>query len=309
LASKSSISIGVERWKDSYFESLGKTDAEIGRTEALELKRSNFPPTLYRYRSLDRLAYVLEEVREGYVFLGKPSNFNDPYDSALSISWEHALTQAMDQILPKYGYDPKLIDPFKGEERELAKHSFESMIGGLLSVSYGPSILPDPFSFFREKLGVGCFATNPNSVVMWSHYAKQHTGICLEFSGANMQSSAQLLEFLHPVRYTLDFFNVFRCFWRPEIDLEQVRFDTLPILAACHKSEDWKYEGEWRLVSVDPSSGRKFSLESCGVRPSRIILGANIDQPDRAAIEELAQRKSVPVVNARLAKDQFAVEF
>jgi hypothetical protein len=144
---------------------------------------------------------------------------------------------------------------------------------------------------------------------MWSHYAKQHTGICLEFSDANMLSSAKLLELLHPVRYTENLLDVFRLFWPPEIDIYEVRFEILPILAACHKSEDWKYEGEWRLVSVNLSSGRKFSLESCSVKPSRIILGAKIDQPNRAAIEELAQRLSIPVVNARLAKDRFEIEF
>jgi hypothetical protein len=61
---------------------------------------------------LDRLGYILEEIRDGYVFLSKPANFNDPYDSALSISWEHALKQAMEQILPEYGYDPKSVEFF-----------------------------------------------------------------------------------------------------------------------------------------------------------------------------------------------------
>jgi hypothetical protein len=83
----------------------------------------------------------------------------------------------------------------------------------------------------------------------------------------------------------------------------------LPVLAACHKSEDWKYEGEWRLVSVDLSSRGKFSLPSCKVKPSRVILGAKIDQPNRAAIEELAQRISVPMVNAGPAEDRFEIKF
>jgi hypothetical protein len=299
----------VECWIDSYFESLAKVNPEIGRRETLALKRSNLPEALYRYRSLERLAHVLEEVRDGYVFLSKPADFNDPYDSALSISWEHALKQAMEQILPEYGYDPKSVELFEEKEKELARQAFESMIGGLLSFSYGPSTSPDLFSLFREKLGVSSIATNPNSVVMWSHYAKQHTGICLEYSGADIQSSEKLLEFPHPVRYTRDFLDVFRLFWPPEIDMYEVRFDILPILAACHKSEGWEYEGEWRLVSPDVSSGRKFSVESCGIKPSRVILGAKIDPPNRAAIMELAQRISVPVVNARLAKDRFEIEF
>lgn len=296
-------------WIDSYFESLAKVDAETGKREALALKHSNLKSPLYRYRSLDDLAKRLEELRDGYVYLTKPAAFNDPYDSALCISWEHALKQAMEQILPEYGYDPKLVEPFDEKEKELARQSFESLIGGLLAVSYGPGASSDPFGFFREKLGVSCFATNPNSVVMWSHYANQHTGICLEFSGASMLSSEKFIELLHPVRYTDNFLDVFRLFWPPEIDMYQVRLDILPVLAACHKSEDWKYEEEWRLVSLPLSDDRKFSLDSCGIKPSRVILGAKIDQPNRAAITELAERISIPVVNARLAKDRFEIQF
>jgi hypothetical protein len=300
----------VESWIDSYFESLTKADTATGQTEALAIKRSNFPPALYRYRSLEHLAYRLEELREGYVFLSEPANFNDPYDSALSISWGQAWKQAIEEIPPEYRYDPKFVEPLEEKQSEYEQQAFESLVGGLLSVSYGPSASPDLFSRFRKTLvGVSCFATNPNSVVMWSHYANQHTGICIEFSGATMLSSAKFLELLHPVRYTRDFLDVFRLFWLSPADIYQVRFDVLPILAACHKSKDWDYEGEWRLVSMDLSSGRKFSLESCSIKPNRIILGAKIDQPNRAAITELAQRISVPVTNAQLAKDRFEIEF
>jgi hypothetical protein len=77
-----------------------------------------------------------------------------------------------------------------------------------------------------------------------------------------MLSSAKFLELLHPVRYTEKLSDAFQLFWPPEIDLYQVRLDVLPILAACHKSKEWRYENEWRLVSLDPACGSKFSLDS-----------------------------------------------
>ncbi len=133
-----------------------------------------------------------------------------------------------------------------------------------------------------------------------------------------MLSSAKLLELLHPVRYTEELFHYFSLF-KPEIDVDQapassapeVKLDPWPILAACNKSPEWTYEKEWRLVSVDPASRKapKFSLDSFGIKPSRIILGARIDQADQAAIKELAQKISIPVANARLAKDRFEIEF
>jgi hypothetical protein len=136
----------VESWKDSYFEALAKVNATAGWTEALALKRSNFPSALYRYRSLERLAYILEELRDGYAFLSKPVDFNDPYDSALSISWDHALKRAIEEIGPEYGIDPKSVEPlFEEEQKGLARQGFQSVIGGLLSVFYGPGDFSDPF--------------------------------------------------------------------------------------------------------------------------------------------------------------------
>jgi hypothetical protein len=300
----------VANWTDSYFECLANVEnVEGGQREALVLKRSNFPKALYRYRSLRRLAKTLEELRDGYVFLNKPAVFNDPFDSALSISWEEARKQAMEAILPRYGLDPKVVESIEEKQKELEQQAFESLIRGVLLLSYGASASQDLFSLFREKVGVSCFACNPNSVVMWSHYADQHTGICVEFSGSSILSSARFLELVHPVRYTDNLLDVFRLSWLSSTELHEVRFDVLPILAACHKSKDWEYEGEWRLVSLDPSTGPKFSLGSCGIKPSRIILGARIDPADQVAIEELAQRISVPVIHARLAKDRFEIEF
>jgi hypothetical protein len=80
---------------------------ETGQSEALALKRSNFPEKLYPYRSLERLAYTLEELRDRYVFLSKPAAFNDPYDSALSASLEHVRRQTLEQFGREYFNDPE----------------------------------------------------------------------------------------------------------------------------------------------------------------------------------------------------------
>ncbi len=108
----------VESWVDSYFESLAKFNSETGQSEALALKRSNFPKALYRYRSLERLAHILEELRDGYVFLSNPGLFNDPYDSALSTSYEQVQKQVLEKFAPEYGYDPNTISRFLESLRE-----------------------------------------------------------------------------------------------------------------------------------------------------------------------------------------------
>jgi hypothetical protein len=108
------MNTSVESWIDTYFESLAKANTETGQSEGLDLKRSNFPKALYRYRSLARLANTLEELRDGYVFLSKPADFNDPYDSALSASYEQVRKQVLEKFGPEYGYgyDPNAESKF-----------------------------------------------------------------------------------------------------------------------------------------------------------------------------------------------------
>ena len=343
-----------ESWIDNYFELLTR-GTEAGQREALALKRSNFPEALYRYRSLERLAYRLEELRDGYVFRTNPANFTDPYDSALSASSEQFRRQVLEKVGPEYGlsYDQDAESKFLeslGEkekeqwriEQELEQLSHEYLLAGFMSLIYGPcdvssvsskdvfSVLESiangrnaspekhaAFSILRNPVRVSCFATNPKSVVMWSHYAKNHTGICVEYPRSAMLADAKVLELLHPVRYTETLWDASQLPWpiMPGIEINQVPsqspLEAWPIVAACHKSKDWAYEREWRLVSLDPESRKepKFFLRSYGVRPSRIILGARIDEADRAAIKDLAQKISVPVVNAHLAKERFEIGF
>jgi hypothetical protein len=301
-------------WIDRYFEFLANV-TETGQREALALKRSNFPKALYRYRNLERLAYTLEELREGYIYLSNPTNFNDPYDSALSTSYEQVHKRILEKFGPEYGFEPditsKYLESLGEEEKELEQQSFDSLVGGILSLSFGPHPgNQDLLSRFRNLVRVSCFAKSPNSVLMWSHYANQHKGICVEFSGSSMLSSPKFIELLHPVRYTeklLGLFQLLYPFTAPEPS--PLPPDVWPILAACQKSEAWRYEDEWRLVSLDPASVPQFSLDSCGIKPSRIILGARIERADRAAIQDLAQKISVPMINAHLAKDRFEIAF
>jgi Protein of unknown function (DUF2971) len=322
----------MESWVDGYFESLTSVDAATGRGEALALKLANFPKALYRYRSLESLASSLAELGDGFVFLSNPTHFSDPYDSVLSTSLEQLEKGIFEKLGLEYdpGTEAKYFESLGEKEKiewraqeEFKQIAFQNLLGGLWSLLYPNASLDgrDFFSSFRSLVRVSCFTTNPNSVVMWSHYANQHRGICIEFLGSSMVSSATFLEQIHPVRYAENLFDLSQILslLTPGIDHNEGEElsapnsnpNSWPILAACHKSREWAYENEWRLVSLDPGNQRapKFSLNACDIEPSRIILGAKIAHDDEAAIKELAQKISVPVINAQLAKDRFKIEF
>jgi hypothetical protein len=47
----------------------------------------------------------------------------------------------------------------------------------------------------HEEVGVLCFSEKYDNILMWSHYAKSHTGLCVEFS------RSQYLRFALKVQY------------------------------------------------------------------------------------------------------------
>lgn len=42
------------------------------------------------------------------------------------------------------------------------------------------------FNKIQKEIGVYCLTTVPDSILMWSHYANNHKGVCLEYCGLNV---------------------------------------------------------------------------------------------------------------------------
>jgi hypothetical protein len=88
-----------------------------------------------------------------------------------------------------------------------------------------------------SKRRICCLTRDPTSTLMWSHYAENHHGVCLEF-GVDNDPSLRLCKFSMPRNYPL---------WIPhEFEAQQDR--TIEMILT--KAEAWGYEREFRLISV-----------------------------------------------------------
>src|SRR5580704_16264537 len=97
----------------------------------------------------------------------------------------------------------------------------------------------------REALRVGCFSERNDSILMWSHYADHHRGICIEYE-TRWLSIPGGLGFLHPVNYYPELFNPTEYFRYIPDDYNNFML----MIAACHKAPEWAYEQEWRYVDI-----------------------------------------------------------
>jgi len=106
----------------------------------------------------------------------------------------------------------------------------------------------------RSSVGVLCFASKNDNLLMWAHYANNHSGICIEFDrtadffngkyknatelmGEKIKDRYQNIGVIRHVEYQIE---------RPTyIEPSKLEYDTESWFI---KSPEWKYEEEQRLL-------------------------------------------------------------
>jgi Protein of unknown function (DUF2971) len=247
-------------------------------------------PQLYHYQDFDltsgddhagRLLDILQNHR---IYCSNPAKFNDPWDC-------------------KPFFDPALLDdPNAG--RAAAEALISTRTGGHEldhvddQLRRNPSFLKFVFpkfsadlsDFITKRWGVYCLTTDPCSTLMWSHYSRNHKGICLEFS-ARDNKFAMATQVLYQKEY-------------PPFLLHDPNSTNIMLIV---KSDDWAYEKEFRLICPRFTDVRAMPLIMDGnYLPigagdlTSIILGCQIDNKAATSIEEMV-RDHAPKVRLRRA--------
>src|SRR5262249_39812283 len=94
-----------------------------------------------------------------------------------------------------------------------------------------------PTTAFRDwfrtspSLRLCSLAGNCTNILLWSHYADSHRGLCIEFD-----TSVEHFGVAYKVKYERDY---------PVLDLHS----GLELAALLYKSDVWQYEEEYRMIS------------------------------------------------------------
>ena len=223
----------------------------------------NFKPIyFYRYRSLANGAakYVERMICHNELYFSKPSSFNDPFDCRAifkpNISYEDFCSSAKRQFPDSSFSEPELQNKYK----ELISRLDE-----------GTEI---HYAMVLENVNILCLSTTNSNILMWSHYANSHQGICLEFKGdSSLFSDANVVRYSHE---------------RPiitENDNDDIRLKKTFLT----KSKHWEYEKEWRICKKDNLYA--FQPESL----TGIILGARISTADEKEVLNWIKAREYPI--------------
>ena len=162
-----------------------------------------------------------------------------------------------------------------------------------------------------------CLSETPSSILMWSHYAMNHTGFCVEYDFNNLSAENHyILEHLEKVNYTdqlpslplASLIQVMRKKLDPTFKkdpkITEATTETC-VEAILTKNSVWNYEKEWRLIFLkqDPDLPPKIPCAS------KIVLGADISDSNKTLLLSLAREKNLPVFQAYLIPDRYAIDF
>jgi hypothetical protein len=160
----------------------------------------------------------------GRFWLSSPRDFNDPFDMTALLSMEGTADERRARFT-------KMVAQFSKNDRKGRREEVRRLMARPLDE--WQRAMQSTMDKHLANFGVFSFAGDPRSILMWSHYARDHTGFCLQFEVA--RDVRALCEAV-PVDY-VDDYPVYR--WSG--DEEQIRG------ALIHKFKQWEYEKEWRI--------------------------------------------------------------
>lgn len=185
----------------------------------------------------------INSIKEGKLWMSKPSSFNDPFDCKPTINYDdnpfnvnhNSDLAALKAVYEKYDSSKSLLIDDEIQAAIMAWCNEESS-NELVSQLIQNKI---------QNFGVKCFFRSGfDNPVMWAHYAENHKGFCVEYEydwkrSLKVGNDDKFL--LSPVTYTsgISAVDLMQVLIKPDLALKQ--------LLTC-KASEWSYEQETRLI-------------------------------------------------------------
>lgn len=299
-------------WFREFCEYLFPEDSKKLEIEkAFNLKHKHIPNRLFKYRSADE--YSKKNLKDGTIWLAHPSTFNDPYDCHIFFSIDNAnlkkLPPDFKRIFSSSIYK-NLEERIANGERPL--RAIREILLPLIpsdQVAIVDQLVADFDLEFGKNLDklknsyrVCSFSARLDSMLMWSHYADQHRGFCIEYDVSNLPPTNFCNRFMYPVIYQDEVFDASTVLKNGD-NYNNLR----PTLIALAKAKDWQYEEEWRIIighGIFKEIGVPFNMPN----PKAVYLGAMIQEKDATEIKDICEKKEIPVFRMEQERNCFRMK-
>lgn len=162
-------------------------------------------------------------------------------------------------------------------------------------------------SLHREDTWITCLTKNFDNILMWSHYAADHTGICVEFQMLTNNILKVDYKENYPV-FDLSVYNVDAI-----DDMPKEKLIEMGKMFFARKSTLWEYEQEYRYVTSNTSNiveEENYVPLQGFANITSIICGCEMKAETVLEIKQLlkGQNLDVPVKQLKVKEKEYGLE-
>jgi hypothetical protein len=287
----------------------------------------------FKYTDIQTAGAILETQRLRY---SSPLSFNDPFDIQNEVTpnfnlndFPEATMMVIEQYVkndlpipnPEYGFSKTiLIMREKSKTQGYKKAEIEAitypLLGYLLrEVNY---LISQNNSLWQKSMRdsrVFCVTENNDNLLMWAHYAKDHTGAVFQL--ATLPEADTPLSVARKVKYKekpVQFHSLDELIMWTLFDIEpdptKLQFSN----HAYRKSKIWKYEEEWRVVDMCHYKNKNELYVDHKFIPQqlqKIFFGCKANSEDILRLRTLAEsiNPQVEFYKAKKLNLEYALKF
>jgi hypothetical protein len=218
---------------------------------------------IYKYQPINQ--NTLNGLNTRKLWAARPHTFNDPFEFKL-----------------KRSSTPIGLKTLRNKNPHLENLTDEELIVFAI----------DRYEVKIREMGVICYTMSPDNILMWSHYADGHKGICLEFKldEGRTLSDAGIYKVVYDDIY-------------PEIDFENIWHKDRLAKILWTKSKEWASENELRQIRI---SGNE--LVDYPFKLSSILFGLKTSDNEKKLIKRILEGNGVEFKNIKLADREFKLQ-
>lgn len=255
-------------------------------------------PYLYHYQPFKK-EYIADLLLNNRIKFSNPSSFNDPWDCRIKFSKRLLDNPEIYKANVEYAIDIQRRH-LRIPESELAiRH--EQLTNNRVFMEARIDEYTQGMNYAIEKdYRVYCLSSEPDSFLMWAHYANSHKGLCFGFKSTSKVFS-EALEVNYSELY-------------PQLDPSENDDDKFFRDALLTKAKQWSYEKEFRVIAKEVDSEAYISLKNGFLTfdPTdlvSIVLGCSATTDDIQTLKIILKERKSPVelFQARPASDRYSL--
>ncbi|WP_404361313.1 DUF2971 domain-containing protein [Methylotuvimicrobium sp. KM1] len=245
---------------------------------------------LYKYGCINE--YSEQLFSSPTIWQASAASLNDPFECTPSF----VFTREPDKIMAQLIRALRQNDPSITHDSAVTEATAIYLQGRHRNPATWEALKGDLIHAYRHKVGLYCLTERKDSILMWSHYAADHRGYCLEFEATDYT----------PVFGTSQRVSYSDAY--PEISFYNTPNEDKVALTFLTKFTDWSYEKEWRIIDHDTGPGlREYPSEFL----KSVTFGLRMEEEQKALIKKWLEKRGhfVQLYQAAQGKDRFEVTF